>query len=70
MKDLEEAQYVADYIQHGGDKEAFLMKFQHAVSKGFDPDKHLQKVEGDKNLFFVFIVCGVYENEYGYGDGC
>ena len=44
VKDLEEAQYVADYIVNGGDKEAFLKKFQHAVSKGFDPDKHLQKV--------------------------
>lgn len=44
IKDMKEAEYVADYILNGGDKEEFLTKFRNAVSKGFDPDVHLKKV--------------------------
>jgi 4-hydroxy-3-methylbut-2-enyl diphosphate reductase len=44
IKDMKEAEMVADYIVNGGDKEAFLKYFEKAVSKGFDPDKHLKKV--------------------------
>jgi 4-hydroxy-3-methylbut-2-enyl diphosphate reductase len=35
---------VCDYIRHGGDRHAFLRTFEHAVSAGFDPDVHLQRV--------------------------
>ncbi|QDZ38711.1 4-hydroxy-3-methylbut-2-enyl diphosphate reductase [Euhalothece natronophila Z-M001] len=41
---LEEAQYVADYILHGGDKQEFLEKFDKASSPGFDPDVDLDKI--------------------------
>jgi len=41
---LEEAQYVAGYILHGGDKKEFLKKFDQASSPGFDPDVDLEKV--------------------------
>ena len=41
---LEETDFVCDYIKHGGDKAAFLAKFQGAYSDGFDPDLHLQRV--------------------------
>ena len=44
VKDMEEAEYVANYIVHGGDAAAFMKKFEKAVSKGFDPEKHLKKV--------------------------
>ncbi len=44
VKNLKEAEMVADYILNGGDKEAFLKYFEKAVSKGFDPDTMLQKV--------------------------
>jgi len=44
IKDLDEAQYVVNYILNGGDKAAFMKKFEKAVSKGFDPDTHLVKV--------------------------
>ncbi|MBM3823936.1 MAG: 4-hydroxy-3-methylbut-2-enyl diphosphate reductase [Verrucomicrobia bacterium] len=41
---LEETDYVCDYIVRGGDKAAFLEKFKGAYSVGFDPEKHLQAV--------------------------
>ncbi|WP_040898595.1 4-hydroxy-3-methylbut-2-enyl diphosphate reductase [Xenococcus sp. PCC 7305] len=41
---LEQANYVADYILNGGDKTEFLAKFVHAHSEGFDPDRDLEKV--------------------------
>eukprot|EP00879_Flechtneria_rotunda_P000844 GHRR01000969.1.p1 GENE.GHRR01000969.1~~GHRR01000969.1.p1 ORF type:complete len:499 (+),score=118.27 GHRR01000969.1:88-1497(+) len=44
VRDIAEAQMVCDYIVKGGDKEAFLSHFQKAVSKGFDPDRDLERV--------------------------
>ncbi|GIL52018.1 hypothetical protein Vafri_7979 [Volvox africanus] len=44
VKDLKEAQYVCDYILHGGNKEEFMAKFERSVSKGFDPDVMLERV--------------------------
>ncbi|GBF90878.1 4-hydroxy-3-methylbut-2-enyl diphosphate reductase [Raphidocelis subcapitata] len=44
IRDLEESNYVCEYILKGGDKEEFLTKFKKAVSKGFDPEKDLQRV--------------------------
>ena len=41
---LEEANYVADYILNGGDKEAFLDKFKNAYSQGFNPDTDLDRI--------------------------
>ncbi|MCC5637592.1 4-hydroxy-3-methylbut-2-enyl diphosphate reductase [Nostoc sp. CHAB 5844] len=41
---LKEAQYVADYILNGGNREEFLQKFAKACSAGFDPDKDLERV--------------------------
>jgi 4-hydroxy-3-methylbut-2-enyl diphosphate reductase len=42
--DREEAQLACDYIVRGGDREAFLARFRHAVSPGFDPDTDLQRI--------------------------
>jgi len=39
---LEETDYVCDYIRHGGNKDEFLKKFEGAHSPGFDPDRDLQ----------------------------
>lgn len=45
VKDLNEAQYVANYIMNGGNKEEFLNYFnKNAMSAGFDPDIHLKKL--------------------------
>ena len=44
VKNMKEAEMVADYILNGGDKEAFMKHFANAHSAGFDPDIHLQKV--------------------------
>ena len=64
VKDLQEAQYVADYIVGGGDKEEFMRKFRNAVSAGFDPDVHLKKVSilyctilSYLILYFTIISC-------------
>jgi len=42
--DLEEAQYVADYILGNGDRDDFLKRFAKASSPGFDPDKDLDRI--------------------------
>ncbi len=44
VKDLPEAEYVCNYILHGGDRVEFLSKFANAVSEGFDPDTDLERV--------------------------
>jgi 4-hydroxy-3-methylbut-2-enyl diphosphate reductase len=44
VKDMEEAEYVANYIVNGGNKAEFMAKFKNAVSAGFDPDVHLSKL--------------------------
>lgn len=41
---LEQAQYVCDYILNGGDREEFLARFGKACSEGFDPDRDLERV--------------------------
>jgi len=41
---LDQAQYVADYILNGGDPTEFLAKFKNAHSEGFDPDRDLERV--------------------------
>lgn len=42
--DEAEAGIACDYIRHGGDRAAFLARFSHAASEGFDPDLHLARV--------------------------
>jgi 4-hydroxy-3-methylbut-2-enyl diphosphate reductase len=41
---LDETDYVCDYILNGGDKVEFLTRFTGAHSPGFDPDVHLRAV--------------------------
>src|SRR5207344_1095307 len=41
---LDETDYVCNYILQGGNKAEFLEKFKGAYSPGFDPDQHLQAV--------------------------
>ncbi len=42
--DLEEAEYVSNYILGKGDRQDFLKKFSRAFSQGFDPDIDLQRL--------------------------
>jgi ABC-type nitrate/sulfonate/bicarbonate transport system ATPase subunit len=44
VKDIHEAEYVADYVLNGGDRAEFMRKFKNAMSEGFDPDTDLDKV--------------------------
>jgi len=41
---LDEADYVADYIRRRGDRAEFMERFAKASSAGFDPDLHLTKI--------------------------
>jgi len=42
--DLKQSQQVADFIVQGGDPAEFLTSFGRAVSPGFDPQQHLQRI--------------------------
>jgi 4-hydroxy-3-methylbut-2-enyl diphosphate reductase len=42
--DRSEAQFVCDYLRHGGDAAAFLTRFGDAVSPGFDPGLDLARI--------------------------
>jgi len=42
--DRGEATTVCDYIRNGGDRASFLETFRNAISPGFDPDMHLDRV--------------------------
>ena len=41
---LGDVDYVCDHIRNGGDKEAFLKRFEGETSNDFDPDIHLRRV--------------------------
>lgn len=41
---LEQAEYVADYILNGGNRDEFMAKFGKACSAGFDPDTDLDRI--------------------------
>ncbi|MFM7885387.1 MAG: 4-hydroxy-3-methylbut-2-enyl diphosphate reductase [Pseudanabaena sp.] len=41
---IKEAEYVANYILNGGDREEFIAKFSKAMSVGFDPDGDLERI--------------------------
>lgn len=41
---LQEAEYVSNYIINGGERDRFLAKFGNACSAGFDPDVDLERV--------------------------
>lgn len=41
---LQEAEYVANYILNGGDRGEFMTKFQRACSAGFDPERDLERI--------------------------
>ncbi len=42
--DRPETDIVCDYIRRGGDRDAFLRRFEKAASPGFDPDRDLQHI--------------------------
>jgi 4-hydroxy-3-methylbut-2-enyl diphosphate reductase len=44
LLDRDEAEAVCQYIRGGGDRDAFLSRFAHAASPGFNPDRDLERV--------------------------
>lgn len=41
---LADVDFVCDYIRNGGDKQAFMERFEGSHSPGFDPEIHLRRV--------------------------
>ncbi len=41
---MSDAEYVANYILHGGNKQEFMTKFNFSYSENFDPDVDLERV--------------------------
>lgn len=41
---LDDTDFLCRYIREGGDRETFFERFEGALSPGFDPDLHLQRV--------------------------
>jgi 4-hydroxy-3-methylbut-2-enyl diphosphate reductase len=44
VRDMEEARAICDYVEGKGTRDAFLSRFAHAASPGFDPDLDLRKI--------------------------
>ena len=44
VRDMAEARVVCDYLEGRGDRAAFLARFGHAASDGFDPDRDLRRI--------------------------
>jgi len=44
VQNLDEAQWVSNYMLTGGNPQEFLDKFKRSCSEGFDPERHLEKV--------------------------
>lgn len=44
LLNLEQAEYVCDYILNGGNRDEFMARFSKACSTGFDPDQDLEFV--------------------------
>jgi 4-hydroxy-3-methylbut-2-en-1-yl diphosphate reductase len=44
VRDKDEAQIGCDFIRHGGDPAAFVERFGEALSPGFDPLTHLERI--------------------------
>lgn len=44
VQNLDQAEWVCNYILNGGKKEDFFARFKNAVSRNFDPDTHLVKI--------------------------
>ncbi len=44
VRDLDEARVVSDSIEGKGSREIFFSRFARAVSPGFDPDRHLDRL--------------------------
>lgn len=44
VRDMEEAEIVCEYLRHAISRENFSSHFTKAISAGFDPELHLQKV--------------------------
>lgn len=44
LKNMSEAEYVADYVLGNGNRDEFMKKFSNAMSEEFDPDVDLEKV--------------------------
>ena len=74
---LADCDVVCDYIRHGGDREAFLKRFEGGYSNGFDPDAHLGRIgvanqttmlKGETEEIQRRLAAAVLDRDGGAGD--
>jgi 4-hydroxy-3-methylbut-2-enyl diphosphate reductase len=73
VRDMAEARVVCDYIEGRGERGAFLARFAHATSAGFDPDVHLRRIGvanqttmlASESLAIAAAVGAAMERAYG-----
>ena len=76
VRDKTEARYVSDYIAAGGDRADFVSRFEAAMSEGFDPDVHLERIGlanqttmlSSESLEIAEIFREVFVGKYGVSD--
>lgn len=44
VRDMDETEHVARFIESDGDTKEFMSRFKKAASAGFDPEKHLRRI--------------------------
>ncbi len=44
VRDMEESEVLCRYIVEGGDRDRFIARFDRAISRDFDPDRHLEYI--------------------------
>jgi 4-hydroxy-3-methylbut-2-enyl diphosphate reductase len=76
VRDKTEARYVSDYIAAGGDRTDFVSRFEAAMSEGFDPDVHLERIGlanqttmlSSESLEIAEIFREAFVGKYGVSD--
>ena len=69
VRDMDEARWSATTSRGAATRDAFLAQFAHAVSPGFDPDVHLQRIGVANQTTMLARESLAIGEEVGAGDG-